>query len=270
MKETFLIIMAIVPVVLIVFVLLLQIKKFGTRVFSGNTLSMGSLIPSKIGSRSKKIIVSVVVYLVLLILIRELQPEIWNWVWERDQLFWLIQITFISIALIFSLGPTWTKWLLFPALMIVLTTHIVSEIDKNTTIKQIKMSEEQGLIFKPLPYSEKEIQEFLKNSPAPTGLRRELNFGKIKNLKKVFAEKVNAVEWSKAVVVPTPPKKIRRRTETVVLSGQVLVKNYDQIVGKYPDKDFQVLQGKHFSFRFKSLDHLETAVVVWSWEEKKK
>jgi hypothetical protein len=259
----------VLPIIIIVGAVVYYSKKISSKIFTGNNLSsLPSLIPSKIGDGTKKIIVSVTVYLVLLVLIRELQPDMWNWVWERDKLFWLIQITFISIALVFALGPTWTKWLLFPALIIVLATHVISEIDKDSSETEIRKSAEEGLVFKPLPYTNEELYNFLDYQLAPANLRKYERRGEIKKLHKVFSEKVNAVNWSSPVVLSTPPsEKILYKLETVVLSGQVLIKNYDTVVGKYPDKGFEILNGKKFSLRFKSLDHLETAVVVWMWEE---
>lgn len=257
------------PIIIIVGAVVYYSKKITSKIFTGNNLtSLPSLIPSRIGDGTKKFIVSVTVYLIILLLIKELQPEIWNWVWERGNLFWLIQITFISIALVFALGPTWTKWLLFPVIIVVLATHIISEIDKDLSETVIPADNGQRLNFKPLPYTENEIENFLNYQLAPANLRKFERRGRIKNLHKVFSERVDAVNWSSTVVLPTPPsEKILYRLETVVLSGQVMIKNYDTVVGKYPDKDFEILEGKKFSLRFKSIDHLETAVVVWMWEE---
>lgn len=267
--NTFLVILKFLLSGLIILVLMIYvIKKLGPRIFSQKTVNLGSLLPKTISNGAKKTVVAVVVYLFLLLLIRELQPDIWNWVWEKDQLFWLIQATFISIALIFSLGPKWTKYLLFPALIIVLTTYILSEIGKDIAEIERKVAIEKGLIFKPLPYSDHELQNFLENSEAPQNLRKFEKRGRIKNLQKIFSGKVSAVEWSPAVTLTTPPsEKIMYKLETVVLSGQVMIKNYDSVVGKYPDKNFKSLKGKSFSLRFKSIDHLETGVVVWRWEE---
>ena len=212
----------------------------------------------------------VVTYLLLLALTREIFPGPWEWACQKGDLFWIIQGFIVSFILTIRFVP---KEFLLPLLyMFTLTTLTVlgaesvrDEVGMTEMIPIKEITEVPELI----PATEEETRDFLKGMNPPKDLKERKENGEIWSLKRIFADKVDSVEWSRVIGVPTPINKNHLYVLRIkVLSGQIDIKNRGEYVGKYPSDDFKIRTNKPVHLEIKSTQP-ETAVTIWLWTEEK-
>ncbi|MFP4539475.1 MAG: hypothetical protein ACLFNN_00880 [Candidatus Paceibacterota bacterium] len=204
-----------------------------------------------------RLITAVLAYGCLLYLTREIQPEIWNWLFETG-LFWPLQLAVVVTVIVIDYGTGLLK-LIFIPIVIAIIFFSIQEIEKN--------GEKEKVTAKKPAVEESEIRDFLENPKPPKELKKLAKKGKIEDLRLALLQKVDSDSWSDPVKMPEQPVGTRLRADLEILSGRVLVRDRNEIIGVYPDKNYKHPKGNSFELRFKSYDHKETAIAVWTWKE---
>ncbi|MFP4022354.1 MAG: hypothetical protein ACLFNR_00300 [Candidatus Paceibacterota bacterium] len=201
---------------------------------------------------------AILAYGCLLYLVYAIQPEIWNWLFETG-LFWPLQLAVVVTVIVIDYGTGLLK-LIFIPIVIAILFFSIQGIEKN--------GDKEKVTAKKPAVEESEIRDFLENPKPPKELKKLAEKGKIEDLKLALIQKVSSEHWSDPVKMPEQPVETRLRADLEILSGRVLVKDRNEIIGKYPDKNYRQPKGNSFELRFKSYDHPETAIAVWTWKEK--
>ena len=210
-----------------------------------------------------KILVTVVVYLFLLYCVRELLPHMWWWLWEKE-VFWIIQGAVACTALIFWLGPVWSRYILLPAIGLVLIGFLAVESENDDRHRMLNKEREDVYVSPP---TEAEIRGFLTNPAPPSDLATKKDRGEIWDLEILFSGVVTREEWSRVVEIPTPPRGRHYRFRTEVLKGQIEVMNRGEYQGRHPHPRLRIMSHRPLRLQYRSAELPQNAVVVWRWTQ---
>ncbi len=197
-------------------------------------------------------------YLLLVLLTRELHPQLWNWLWEVE-VFWPIQITVLAIALLFMFGPRWAKWLIAPALILVIGIYVIEKIPEPERYPEYRP------YLGEVPRSE--LFKFLEDPEPPRDLVERQDRGEIWNLRVVYADIIDHESWSPVITIPVPPRGNYYRIEPVSFPGKLEVMNRSRHLGIYPSEKTRPVESRPLRLQYRSVDYFETALVIWAWTQ---
>ena len=202
-----------------------------------------------------KFIAIIVLYILLMWVIKDSFPQLWFWISQKGSLFWAIQGIAVSALIFLYLSSQKTK------VFIVILALIFSGV----YLWSLFFAEKE-VFYPEIP--QEEIDEFLRNTEPPEELKAREARGEIWDLKLIWSGEVGMDEWSPVIKLSTPPRGQYYRTDTFVLSGQVIIKANDRVAGKYPSDTFRPVRSiGNLFFTFKSADHPKTAIQVWFWKQ---
>ncbi len=250
----------IIPTILVIVVLAKIAKKVSGGVnISGvipGTSSMMSFLRAK-----ATLLVVLGTYLLLLWLIRELHPELWSWLWEVE-VFWSLQLVIGAFVLLFMFGPAWSRWILLPALVLVLFLYIG---EKATEVKEKRAKEEITFSLPAVP--EEKLLGFITNPKPPEDLERLSARGDIWNLRVLYSGIVERESWSPIITIPVPPKGNYYRIRPVSHSGKLEVMNRGKYLGVFPSEKTRPIETRVLRLQYRSADRPRTDLVIWGWTQ---
>ncbi|MGM0629517.1 MAG: hypothetical protein ACQESA_03765 [Patescibacteria group bacterium] len=196
-------------------------------------------------------------------MVRDLFPQAWQWMWEKD-VFWTVQGVVVSSVIIFWIGPRWAKMILFPVLVVIMGMYVLGEMETTPTSTKTDRKEEEKTI--PKPPSEAQIRGFLSNPSPPGDLLAKKERGEIWDLEILYAGVVIRGEWTRVIELPVPPRRRHYRIEVEILSGSVDVMNRGKYVGRHPEEKLP-LSRRALRLQFRSARLPQTAIVIWRWTQ---
>lgn len=230
---------------------------------SGNGGNLGSYFAGLRSGNFLRTMLLVIVYLFLLYMVRTLFPEIWYWMWAEKEVFWIIQGVVVSSVIIFSIGPRWSKILLFPILLLVLGIYVLEEVKIDTSPE----IDQKSTVTEPAEEpTEAEIEGFLSNPSPPADLVVKKERGEIWDLRILYSGVVKRDEWTEVIELPVPPRRRYYRIEAEILSGSVEVMNRGRYVGRHPEEDLP-LSRRPLRLQFRTEKLSQTAIVIWRWTQ---
>ncbi len=250
----------IIPTILVILILVKTAKKVSGGVNLSGAIPGTSGITSFLRTKATVLVV-LGTYLTLLYLTRELHPEFWGWLLEVE-VFWPLQLTIGAFVLLFMFGPTWSKWILVPALSLVLFLYIGEK-----ALETEQKREREKISFSLPAVPQEELMKFLKDPKPPEDLAQRSTDGSVWNLRVIYAGVIDRETWSPVITIPVPPQGNYYRIRPVSSPGQLEVMNRGRYLGVYPAEKARPIERRPLHLQYRSADHPKTALVVWGWTQ---